>query len=194
MKNYKRKEFNMQKKTDNGIISYPMPVAIIGTIQNDKCNFMTAAWLSMVSHTPPRIALTLGKHLTTNTINETGVFSICFPSAKNIKETDYCGIISGTKADKSKLFTVFKGDNGAPLIEECGLNVECLLHHTDINGLNTTFIADIIGVYEDENILIDGKIDFIKLNPLILNQSSSEYYTLNSHISGKAWNIGKNLI
>jgi flavin reductase (DIM6/NTAB) family NADH-FMN oxidoreductase RutF len=115
----------MQKNLGTGIVNYPMPVALIGTRKDGKDNFMTAAWVSMVSHTPPRIAITLGKHLTSENIRETGVFSVCFPSVQDMVNTDYCGIVSGNKADKSEVFRTFTGETGAPMVgnlrPQCGV-------------------------------------------------------------------------
>ena len=180
----------MQKKSGAGIVNYPMPVALIGTRKDGKDNFMTAAWVSMVSHTPPRIAVTLGRHLTSANIRETGVFSVCFPSARDIADTDYCGIVSGNKTDKSGVFRTFTGETGAPMAETCSLNVECRLHHIDANGMNETFVGDIVDIYADDSVLSDGKIDMVKLNPLILSQLDTRYYVLGAE-AGKAWGIGR---
>ena len=183
----------MQKKLKPGIVNYPMPIALIGTNSQGKDNFMTDAWFSMVSHTPPMIAVTIGKKLSSDTIRETGVFSICIPSSKDMVKTDYCGMANGDSSDKAYLFTVFKGETGAPMIEECGINVECRLNHIDTNGMNETFVGDIINIYVDEEKLTDGKVDFQKLSPLILSQMDAKYYTL-SDVAGKAWSDGRKLI
>jgi flavin reductase (DIM6/NTAB) family NADH-FMN oxidoreductase RutF len=180
----------MQKNLGTGIVNYPMPIALIGTRKDGKDNFMTAAWVSMVSHTPPRIAVTLGKHLTSENIRETGVFSVCFPSAQDMVNTDYCGLVSGNKADKSKVFRTFTGETGAPMVETCGLNVECRLHHIDANGMNETFVGEIVGIYADDSVLTSGKVDFAKLDPLILSQLDTRYYALGAE-AGKAWSIGR---
>jgi len=177
----------MQINIGTGIVNYPMPVALIGTRKDDIDNFMTAAWISMVSHTPPRIAITLGKHLTSTNIHETGVFSVCFPFSKDISKADYCGTVSGARINKSNIFSVFTDKTGAPMITECGLNVECRLHHIDKNGMNETFIGDIVSIYADETALTDGRIDFTKFTPLILSQMDTRYYSLGKN-TGKAWN------
>jgi flavin reductase (DIM6/NTAB) family NADH-FMN oxidoreductase RutF len=183
----------MQKKLKPGIVNYPMPIALIGTNNQGKDNFMTDAWFSMVSHTPPMIAVTIGKKLSSDTIRETGVFSICIPSSRNMVKTDYCGIVSGDSVDKASLFTVFKGETGAPMIEECGINVECRLNHIDANGINETFIGDIVNIYADEKILTEGKVDFQRLSPLLLSQLDAKYYIATEKV-GDAWNEGRKLI
>ncbi|MEI6852823.1 MAG: flavin reductase family protein [Bacteroidota bacterium] len=182
------KKINLGK----GIVSYPMPVALVGAKVNGKANFLTVAWISMVGYNPPKIAISLGKrHFTNKGIKEHQAFSICFPSQHQIKITDLCGLISGEKEDKSKLFDVFYGESQeAPMINEFPLNVECKLDKIIDNGANETFIGDITGMYADEDVLTDGKVDFDKLDPILLTQTDSAYRSLGKK-TGQAWKIGK---
>lgn len=173
-----------------GIANYPMPIALIGTSRNGRANFMTAAWFSMVSYQPARIAVSLGGHMTSDSIQESGVFSVCIPSADLMEKADWCGLVSGRKTDKSGLFTAFTVETGAPMAEECGLNIECRLSHMDVNGMDTTYFGDIVGIYAGEEVLTDGKVDLGKLNPLILSQLDTKYYTLGKAV-GRAWNAGR---
>lgn len=172
-----------------GIVNYPMPVALVGTRRDGRDNFMTVAWLSMVSHTPPKIAISLGKHATAQYIHETGVFSINFPTAEQLLQTDYCGLTSADKTDKSGIFHIFTEQTGAPMIADAPLTVECRLDHIDANGQNETFIGTIAGVYADPEILTDGKVDLQKLNPLLLSQLDTRYYQIGTSI-GRAWRDG----
>lgn len=176
----------------SGIVNYPMPVALVGTKVDDKINYMTVAWISMVSYAPPKIAITLGNHhYTNNGIKENGEFSICFPSTEHMKSVDFCGIVSGEKSDKSTVYSSFHGElNNAPMIEEFLLNVECKLDKIIENGKNETFIGDIVGIFADDKVLTDGKVDLSKLNPIILGQTSTEYRNLGEKI-GDAWRIGR---
>ncbi|HWR40506.1 MAG TPA: flavin reductase family protein [Patescibacteria group bacterium] len=174
------------------IVNYPMPVAIVGSKVNNKVNFMTAAWISMVSHNPPKMAVTLGKHHHTNKgIKENKAFSVCFPSTGQMKIVDLCGLVSGEKVDKSEYFAVFYGESEhAPLVDDFLLNVECKLDKIDVNGMNETFIGDIVGIFADETVLTNGKVDFDKLDPIILGQVTTEYRCLGAQI-GQAWSAGK---
>lgn len=179
-------------KLGSGIVNYPMPVALVGTKVEGKVNFLTVAWISMVSYNPPKIAVTLGSHHHSNIgIKEQKAFSICFPSEGHMKAVDFCGIYSGEKTDKSRIFKTFDGEiTGAPMIEEFSLNIECKLDKIVANGANETFIGDIAEIYADESVLTDGKVDFEKLNPLILGQLTAEYHVLGAK-TGKAWSDGK---
>lgn len=174
------------------IPAYPMPVSLVGAHVDAKPNFLAVAWFTMVSYKPPRIAIALGKgHYTNPGISENQAFSVCLPSEDMVEITDYCGIVSGKKTDKSDIFTVFYGDRkNAPMISECPLCIECDLVETVESGLNDIFIGEIIGTYTEERFLTDGKLDFKKIKPLILSQPDTSYWRLGNEVA-KAWSIGK---
>ena len=174
------------------IPAYPMPVSLVGTQVNDKPTFMTVAWFSMAGSNPPKIAIVLGKnHYTNPGIRENKTFSVCLPSEDMVAVTDYCGIVSGNKTDKSKIFEVFYGElKTAPLIKGCPLSVECRLVEVVESEATEIFIGEVVGTYTEEGFLSDGKLDFKKMKPIILSQPDTTYWRLGEPIA-KAWNIGK---
>jgi flavin reductase (DIM6/NTAB) family NADH-FMN oxidoreductase RutF len=169
-----------------------MPVSLVGSVVEGKPNFMAVAWFTMASYKPPRMAVVLGKgHHTNPGIRENMAFSVCIPSKDMAERTDYCGIVSGKKTDKSEVFEIFYGDvEAAPMIQECPLNVACRVVDIVESGANEIFIGDIIGVYTEDQYLSDGKLDFSKMNPLILSQPDTSYWRLGDRVAS-AWNIGK---
>lgn len=175
-----------------GVVNFPMPMTILGVKVAGRINFMPAAWVSMVSYAPPRIAVTLGEqHYTNQGIKENGVFSVNFPSVSDMKLVDYCGLVTGAKEDKSTVFASFYGTSpNAPMVKEFKLNVECKLDKIVVNGHNETFIGDIVGIYAAGDVLTEGKVDFDKLEPFILGQTTLEYRSLGPKI-GQAWKIGR---
>ncbi len=50
-------------------------------------------------------------------------------------------------------------------------------------------VGEIVNAVADPAILTDGKIDIKKLNPLVWDGSSFNYYTIADSV-GKAWNSG----
>jgi len=172
--------------------AYPMPVSLVGACVDGKPNFMTVAWFTMASYNPPRIAITLGKgHFTNPGIKENKTFSVSLPSEDMVEITDYCGIVSGKKTDKSEIFDLFYGElKTAPLIKNCPLSMECKLVEIVESGLNEIFIGEIMGTYTEERFLTEGKLDFRKMKPLILSQPDTAYWRLGEPVA-KAWNIGK---
>lgn len=110
----------------------PQPAVLVGTLVDGVPNYMVAAWCGVANHAPPMVALAVrpNRH-TERGIRDNHAFSLNIPATELVTETDYCGIVSGAKADKSAVFTSVAGTvAGAPLIDECPLSLECRLVRT----------------------------------------------------------------
>ena len=130
-------------------ISLPMPVTLVGSIIEQKANFMAAGWVTRVNSKPPYIGVGVNKvHYTPLGIQEKRTFSVNFPAIDIVTETDYCGLVSGRNADKSGIFEVFYGDlKTAPMIKNCPLSMECKMTQSVDLPTNSFFIAEIINIY-----------------------------------------------
>jgi flavin reductase (DIM6/NTAB) family NADH-FMN oxidoreductase RutF len=176
------------------VFVYPMPVTLVGAVVAGQVNFMTVGWVSRVNAKPPIIAVGLNKiHYTPEGIRENRTFSVNFPGADMVDKTDYCGLVSGRRTDKSNVFQVFFGElETAPMIKESTLCLECRV--VDIYELptNNLFMGEIVAAFSEERYLTDGKLDVQKMNPLVLTMPDNNYWTLGAH-AGKAWSAGKKL-
>ncbi len=172
----------------------PMPVVLVGTQVSGKANFMAVGWCTRANASPPMIVCGIGNHhFTSKGIVETRTFSVNIPSSDLMEKTDYCGIVSGQKADKSQVFDVFYGSlKTAPMIRECPVALECRLVQSVPLPTNTLFIGEIAGAYADGSIIKDGKPDFPGIDPLFLTMPDNRYWRLGMH-AGDAWSAGKNL-
>lgn len=126
-------------------------------------------------------------------IVDTGEFSINLPTAEMIEKTDYVGLVSGRHVDKSDLFQVFYGElKSAPMITECPLTIECKLSQTVSLPTHTFFIAVIINIYAEDEILSEGKPDIKKIRPFLLTMPDNNYWAVGENL-GKAWSAGQKL-
>lgn len=178
-----------------GRVFYPMPCSLVGANVAGKPNYLTVAWFSMVNPDPPYLAVSMNKaHYTNAGIKENKTFSVNIPSVKMAEVTDYCGMVSGSKADKAGLFETFYGKlETAPMIRECPLAVECRLVQTvDLPG-EELFIGEIVAGYCEESCLTEGAPDLKKINPLLLLMPDRKYLAL-GHEIGPAWKMGKKLM
>jgi flavin reductase (DIM6/NTAB) family NADH-FMN oxidoreductase RutF len=172
---------------------YPMPMVLAGSVVEGKPNFMAVGWISRVNFKPPLFAIALGPHLTNKGIDENREFSINIPDVSLIEKTDYCGLVSGSKTDKSELFNVFFGDlDKAPLIKECPVCISCSLFDTVKLPSNTLYIGEPKEVFTEEKYMTNTVLDIKKINPFTLTMPDNNYWSVGEKI-GKAWNIGKNL-
>jgi len=171
---------------------YPMPVTLVGANVNGKPNFITSAHVGIIDFS--HVYLSMGKmHYTNAGIKETGTFSVNIPSTSLVKETDYCGLISGRKADKGALFNTFYGKlKSAPMIKECPVNMECRLVNTVDMPIHDVFIGEISDSYCDEECLVEGSVDFARVDPIVFAMYDPYHFKLGDRFA-KAWNIGKKL-
>ncbi len=172
---------------------YPMPTTIVGSLVKGKPNYVTIAHVGIMELAT--ISLGMNKnHYTNQGIKENKTFSVNIPSEKIVKETDYCGLVSGQNKDKTTFFKTFYGLlKTAPMIEECSLNMECQLVKTVDFPNHDVFIGQIAETYCDEKVLTEGVVDLHKLKPLLFAMNDRSYWGIGNKVA-KAWNIGKQLI
>ena len=176
---------------------YPMPVILVGANVNDKPNFMTVAWCAVANGKPQMISLSIAPtRYTFKGILQNRTFSANIPTDDLIKEVDYCGLVSGAKANKAEVcgFEVFYGKLGnAPLIEQCPINLECKVVHILDLGVDSLIVGRVEETHISEQYLTNGKPDVTKIRPLIYTEPSPlQYHTLGP-VLGKAFSIGKEL-
>jgi len=169
-----------------------MPTTLVGANVNGKPNYITIAHVGIMDH--GSISLSMNKaHYTNAGIKENGTFSVNIPSVDMVKETDYCGLVSGKRTDKSQLFEHFYGElKTAPMIRECPINMECRLIQTVDFPRHDVFVGEIVETYCDEQCLTDGIVDLIQVQPILFAMNDRGYWKLGERFA-RAWSIGKEL-
>jgi len=174
---------------------YPTPALLIGANVAGKPNFMTAAWCGVVNSKPPMISVSLqhNRHTLVG-IKENNTFSINVPSVNMVKETDYCGIVSGAKTDKVAdcKFNVFYGNlKTAPMIDQAPVNLECKVGQMLNLGSHAMVIGQVEEVHVTDSCLTDGHPDIEKMKPFMwLIGAKSEYREFGKRIA-TAFSVGK---
>ena len=171
---------------------YPLPTVLVGALVNGKPNYTTIAHVGIMDL--ESVSLSMNKHHYTNAgIKTNKTFSINMPSTKLVKETDYCGLVSGKNNEKADLFKTYYGKlKTAPMIEQCSINMECELIKTVDFPNHDIFMGKIIATYCDETVLTDNEVDFEKVQPILFVMNDQSYWSLGKKLA-KAWNIGKEL-
>lgn len=167
-----------------------MPAVLVGANVGGRPNFMTAAWTSVACMNPPMIAVAINKaRHTEKGIVENRTFSVNVPSTRSAVALDHCGLVSGSRSDKSEVFETYYGKlKSAPLISEFPVNIECELRHTLELGSHNLHVGEIVDVHVDEGCLTEGAPDTRKIDPIVY--SSSEYFRIGDPV-GKAFSIGR---
>jgi len=169
-----------------------LPVCLVGANVKGKPNFQAIAWFNIVDYDPCLIGVSSEKsHYTNKGIKENKTFSVNIPNSSMASATDFCGIYSGAKVDKSKVFDVFYGElQTAPMINKVPINVECELTHT-IELLHAEFfIGEIVSVYMENKYLVNDKPDIKSLDPLLYEDGLGNYWNLGDFLA-KGFEIGK---
>lgn len=169
----------------------PMPVVLIGADVAGHPNFMPAAFIGIVNASPVVVACGLSPtHHTSRGIESHGTFSLNLPSPELVEATDWCGINSGERVSKEKVFKTFHGSlETAPMIEECRLTAECKVVEKVVFNVDTVYFGEVVGVYVEEKILRDGAPDWRKVNPLLFTFPDNGYWRLGDLVA-KAWDAG----
>ena len=140
-----------------GALIAPVPPVMVSCGSADAPNIITIAWTGIINTIPPKTYISVRpKRHSYNIIKESGEFVINLTPASLVRSADYCGIYTGAKVDKFKkcgLTPAPSKEVSCVSIEECPLSLECRV--TDIIPLGThdMFLADIVSVSVDENLL-----------------------------------------
>ena len=171
---------------------YPLPTTLVGVHVDGKPNYSAIAHVGvMAMH---HISISMNKrHYSNAGIVANACFSVNLPSVDLMRETDYCGLVSGADVDKSALFTTFYGElPAAPLIAECPVNMACELVRTLDMQTHDVFVGRVVQTFCTERFLSEGKLDLAKVQPLLFAMPDRSYWTIGER-AGKAWDAGKGL-
>ena len=168
--------FSIRKNFGAKAFSYPQPVFIIATYNEDgSADAMNAAWGGISDTTELSVCLSEG-HKTVKNLLRTGAFTVSMGDAKHVAACDYVGIASGNNT-RDKLakagFTVSKSESvDAPVINELAVCMECTVKSYDPEtGL---LVGEIVNVSVDESAMTDGKVDVVIHAPSITDQQRAQ--------------------
>ncbi len=173
----------------HALMTTPQPCVMIATWDKDHTpDVMMAAWAGQYDHN--QIVISMSKHKTTENIELTGAFTVSFADVRTVAESDYFGLMSGSKvADKvAKVgFKAVPSPNvDAPIICDYPLTLECKV----VSWSGGILIGEVVNMSADECILTDGKVDLGKLQPIVFDAAANTYRAI-GEVVGQAWGSGK---
>ncbi len=173
----------------------PMPVAptvLVGANVDGKPNYLAVGFASGANMQPPIVCVSLNrKHHTVKGLLENGTFSVNIPTAAQMRECDYCGLVSGRSVDKSRVFASFYGDlRSAPMIEECPIVCECRLVGQPVDfRMDSVYFGEVVQCYVDSALYKKGaRPDILRIDPL-LTGLDRRYRRVGEEL-GKAFSVG----
>lgn len=166
----------MEKENIGSLVAlYPKPLTVVGAEVNGKVNWLVVGHTGIIVHN--RIILSMSdKHYTNKGIHQTGRLSINIVSREMLPKADYAGSVSGADTDKSTLFAYHIGENGAPLIDESPLSMECkVVDKFKTDGFDN-FICEVAATYVAKDMLNDnGRPDYTRLKPVLFEFPTYSY-------------------
>ena len=162
----------------------PLPVVMATVGDNVNSNIITIAWTGVVCSQPPRVYISVRhERHSYEMLKKSGEFVINFVSENLLASCDYCGIRSGRDIDKfaeMKLTKLPANEVSAPLIAESPINMECKVFDILNLGSHDMFLADVVAIHVDDELMVDGKIDYKKAK--LVNYQHGEYYATGRHL------------
>ena len=166
----------MKKNIGAALALYPSPLIVAGAMVDGKPSWTLVAHAGTMAHSHLMVSL-VQAHYINKGIRETGRLSVNVVDASWLKAADRMGTVSGSREDKSEAFQWTMGENGAPLIDDAKVSIECEvdgnyeLEHFD------HFICRILATYADETVLNGkGKIDYHVFKPVLFEFPTYEYF------------------
>ncbi|MGL5175558.1 MAG: flavin reductase family protein [Cetobacterium sp.] len=179
------------------VVLNPVPAVVITSKNKDgKENAFTVAWTGTICTNPPMLSISIRpERLSYEYIKETMEFTVNLPNTFQVRETDYCGVISGRDVDKIKHLglTSKPGHHvNSPYIEDFPINIECKVKQIIPLGTHDLFLAEVVGSHINKNIIDEkGKIHFEWAN--LINYCHGEYFPMSKKPIGQfGFSVAKN--
>jgi flavin reductase (DIM6/NTAB) family NADH-FMN oxidoreductase RutF len=158
---------------------------------------MTASWVSLVSKTPPTIAISLhyGRQSYVN-IQQSGVFTVNVIPGDQVVAGDYCGLVSGRDVDKlaaTDLTPTAALHVVAPILAESPLNLECRVTNEVAIGDYRLILGEVLEIHIASAACHDNGYDAAVIDPLVYLGGIREYWRLGKK-AGTAYSVGKALL
>lgn len=164
---------------ETSALLYPAMVALV-TSQDSQArpNVMTVSWGGILRTYPPMVGISIQRtRFSHPLIRESGEFVINLPDESLLYAVDYCGWASGKDVDKfqeTSLTPIPSLEVGPPAIEQCVLNLECVVKQTIPLDPYDLFLAEVVATRADELVLLPGAegAEMIAFKPVLdLTQS-----------------------
>jgi flavin reductase (DIM6/NTAB) family NADH-FMN oxidoreductase RutF len=164
----------------------PTPVVLVSVAGGDgAANVLTIAWVGTVCSAPPMLSVAVRpSRYSWRLLNAAREFVVNIPPADLVRKVDLCGMWSGVEHDKFGelgLTAQPASKVDAPLITECPINLECVVRHQLDLGAHELFIAEIVAVHYDEELLdARGRLRSRAVSPLAF--VGGDYYRLGERL------------
>jgi flavin reductase (DIM6/NTAB) family NADH-FMN oxidoreductase RutF len=181
-----KKNIHVKVKKHPSTALFPCPVVLVTCVDSiGKPNIITLAWAGVACSDPPILGLGIRpQRYSYGLIEDSKELVVNIPTVEILRETDFCGVVSGRDIDKfSEIGLTAEPAEKVkpPLIKECPVNIECIVKEKIPLGVHHLFLGEVVCVHVDQDVLGEKeRIEFSKISPFIYNQG--EYWSLHKKI------------
>lgn len=172
----------------------PVPVVMVSCGNMDNPNIITVAWTGIINTNPSMVYISVRpERHSYKLISEQKEFIINLVTRDLVRKADQCGVFTGAKVNKFKKFSLTpkKAEKvSVPLIEESPVNIECKVEKIIPLGTHHMFIAKVLAVDVDENLIDDsGKLELKRAK--LVAYSHGDYLELGKKVGTFGFSVKK---
>lgn len=173
----------------------PAPVVLLSCVgETGIPNVMALSWTGVACGTPPMVSVSIRpERLSYSLIRETGECVLNIPPASLVRAVDFCGMVSGQERDKfaeARLTPMTGQKVRAPLIKECPVNLECVVRQSLVLGSHVLFVAEVVALHADEEVVEDGAVIVGRVAPLVYDPFNMDYWNLKEVVAHHGFSEG----
>lgn len=177
-----------------GALLAPVPPVLVTCGTMAKPNILTVGWTGIINTVPAKTYISIRpERYSYSMIRESGEFVINLPTADMARAVDFCGVRSGRQTDKfaaNGLIPQPAAEVVCPILAQSPLSLECRIFEQMDLGSHTMFLADIIAV-DVQSDLIDsaGKLHLDRAG--LLAYAHGEYFALGKKLGSFGFSVRK---
>ena len=172
----------------------PVPVVLVSCGDIENPNIITVAWTGIINTNPSMVYISLRpERHSYKLIAEQKEFVINLVTRDLVRKADQCGVFTGAKVDKFKKFSLtpkMSEKVSVPLIEESPVNIECKVEKIIPLGTHHMFLAKVLAVDVDDNLIDDkGKLELKRAK--LVAYSHGDYLELGKKVGTFGFSVKK---
>jgi flavin reductase (DIM6/NTAB) family NADH-FMN oxidoreductase RutF len=174
---------------------FPVPVFLLSCAgPSGPPNVIAVSWASVVCAEPPMVGVAVRQErYSYEILRASGEFVLNIPPVALLRAVDFCGVASGRDVDKFRAagLTPVPGVKvHPPLVEECPVNLECVVRETRLLGSHTLFLAEVVAVHADAAVVEEGQVVAGRIAPLVFDPFGGNYWSLRDAVAHHGFSDG----
>ena len=181
-------------KWRGGAMLSPVPPTLVTCSDGEHDNVFTVAWTGITNTIPPKTYISVRpSRYSYGLIRKSGEFAVHLTTVPLVRAADYCGVHTGAKTDKFERCHLTKekaSEIRCPILAESPLVMECRVTDVIPMGSHDMFLADIVAIDVDEDLLdAEGKLHLERAE--LAAYAHGDYYALGRRLGSFGFSVAK---